>query len=174
MTKYDRLSHSVLLEALRYDPQSGHFTWNPRPGVTKTERSFNGTFAGKRAGAQDDRGYRHIKIHGAYYREHRLAVFYMTGAWPVIDVDHRDLDKSNNAWANLREADETQNGANTACRNKLGLKGVTLCQTTGRYTAKLQVRGVGHFLGRYDTAEEAHAAYTTAAERHFGEFARSI
>lgn len=42
-----------------------------------------------------------IQIDGKRYLAHRLAVFYMTGEWPIGDVIHKDGNRSNNRWLNL-------------------------------------------------------------------------
>lgn len=47
-------------------------------------------------------GLRYIEIDGNEYRTDRLAVFYVTGKWPVGKVEHIDGDENNDAWSNLR------------------------------------------------------------------------
>ena len=36
----------------------------------------------------------------------------MTGEWPSLEVDHKDRDKSNDRWSNLRLATEEEQHAN--------------------------------------------------------------
>jgi len=50
----------------------------------------------------------------------------MTRKWPAYAVDHRNLDKGDNRWDNLREATRSQNMANTSLpsTNTSGFKGV--------------------------------------------------
>jgi hypothetical protein len=95
----------------------------------------------------------------------------MTGRDPVAQIDHRDFDKANNRWCNLREASGSQN-----CHyrkipriNKSGFRGVHL-RPSGRYRAKIHDGGKQTYLGLFDTAEEAYAAYVEASKRLFGEF----
>jgi len=97
----------------------------------------------------------------------------MTGGWPKARIDHRDLDRKNNKWSNLREADDSKNRANTRARpdNKLNIKGVGL-HVCGKYQARIFKDNKFCHLGLFDTAQEASAAYAKAAEEVFGEFAR--
>jgi|ERR1700720_213694 len=104
----NELTVERLRERLSYDPESGIFTWRVAVGCARCRRK-----PGDLAGRLLDRGYRQIKIEGRQYLAHRLAVHYMTGAWPEHEVDHRDLDKSNNRWDNLRAATSSQNKSNT-------------------------------------------------------------
>jgi hypothetical protein len=119
--------------------------------------------------------YRQIMIDGLDYYEHRLAWLYMTGTWPKIIIDHRDLDGLNNKWLNIREATYSQNMANqsTPCCNSTGYKGVSFNKDMGRYTACIGYNGEQTHLGTFDTAELAAAAYEKAARELFGEFARA-
>jgi hypothetical protein len=99
--------------------------------------------------------------------EGRLAWFYTTGAWPKDQIDHIDGNKSNNRFANLREATPSQNTQNQrrAMRtNKLGILGVILAR--GKFRAQIWFDGKNKFLGYFATAEAAHAAYL-AAKRKF-------
>src|SRR6516162_1885974 len=98
----------------------------------------------------------------------RLAVLWMTGRWPRKLVDHRNCIKSDDHWDNLRDATHSQNGANSHARK--GCKGVI--RTRGKYEARIKVNYRNIYLGRFDSAERAHAVYAAAAEKHFGEFAR--
>ena len=86
-------------------------------------------------------------------------------------VDHWDRRTRNNRRRNLRPATRSQNGANRIAykNNKSGYKGVYL--RNGRYCARIQINKKSYWLGQYDTAVEAAAAYDWAA-RDFGEFAR--
>jgi hypothetical protein len=103
------------------------------------------------------------------YAEHRLAWLYMTGAWPEGDLDHRNGDRQDNCWRNLRSATVTENMANS--RGRKSIKGVTRVRT-GKWTAQIQKNGVKEHLGTFDTADAAHEAYRNRASELFGEFAR--
>lgn len=153
-----------LRELLTYDPLTGEILWRVDRGVRYK--------AGSRAGGRS-KYHRYVEIDGIRMLEHRVIWAIVTGAWPSLNVDHRDLDGFNNRWGNLREGTQSQNLANARARrnNTSGFKGV--CKNRGRWVARLGKRGEkGCYLGSFATPEEAHAAYASAAEKRFGEFAR--
>lgn len=86
------LLHSDLVEALRYDPETGRFFWKVRCGNKRP---------GQRAGADHKFNGRKITIDGYAYSEARLAWFYMNGKWPIGRVLHRNKAHNDNRWANL-------------------------------------------------------------------------
>lgn len=163
-----KLTQSLLQEALRYDPCTGHFTWI---------KGRTGTAPGRRAGWVADSGHICIGIDRRTYKAHRLAWLYMTGAWPVHEIDHKNNVPADNRFANLREATDQQNSHNrrTRCDNVSGLKGVCFRKDKKErpYQALICI-GLGkkRSLGFYRTPQEAHAAYAAAARTHHGEFAR--
>jgi hypothetical protein len=161
-----KLTHARLLEALAYDPETGVFTHRETKTCVK---------AGDVAGSKNDGNYQRIYIDGVSYKAHYLAWFYVTGEWPEQRLDHKDTDKRNNAFANLRPADRYQNGANIGLKahNTSGYKGVSWWGKTRKWKAQIQVRGRKLFLGYHATPEAAHAAYVDAAQTHFGEYARA-
>ena len=151
-----------LKQLLSYDPDSGVFHWLVRKGRA---------VAGQVAGATNSHGYRQIRVDGVIYGAHRLAFIFMTGGLPPAQVDHIDGDKANNRWANLRPATPEQNMRNFDGRkdNRSGFKGVGF--SAGKWRARIKANGVRHNLGRFDTPEEAAAAYNAAAKRLHGEYA---
>jgi len=99
----------------------------------------------------------------------------MAGEWPKDQIDHIDLNRSNNAWDNLREASRDQNGANRRAHrdNKTSFKGVTWHDQIGKYYARINVNKKRISLGVFEKAEDAAAAYIAAAVKYHGDFARS-
>lgn len=152
-----------LKELLEYDPESGVFRWL----VNRGGKAVRGATAGTR----DRQGYIRINLGGSICAAHRLAWFYMTGRWPEHEIDHRDLNKANNSWVNLREATHAQNQANTSSTNSTGYKGVE--KHGAGYRAYIRVNGKKLVIGKYSNAYEAHVAYVKAANDNFGEFARA-
>lgn len=152
---------------MRYSPKTGAWFW-----IAKTSPNVNRKW-GDPAGHHNGHGYLQITVDKKYYLSHRLAWFYMTGYWPKAQIDHRDCDRANNAWYNLREATRSQNLGNSKKRRdgRVKMKGVRFHRN--RYVAKIRVCGKGIYLGSFDTPEQAHAAYVKAAKKHFGEFARA-
>lgn len=156
-----------LRDLLNYRPETGMFCWR--------ETNSNRAKAGSIAGTRDKRkGYIYIRIDGRRYLAHRLAWLYVTGEWPEHQVDHRDLNPSNNKWSNLRAATDSDNKANRRGHGALP-KGVIFDRrrSVHPYYARIMVRGVFHHIGSFETAEQAAAAYSKAARKHFGQFARS-
>lgn len=153
-----------LRQVLNYNPETGVFIWKIPTGKR--------TKVGSVAGSIRKDGYRPIKVDGHRYLAHRLAWLYQTGEWPTDVIDHINGDPSDNRIANLREASRFQNQQNQGVRknNTSGFKGVSLSR--GRWCAEIRVHGKKKSLGSFDTPEEAHAAYCTAAEQFHGKFAR--
>lgn len=158
------LTAKRLRECVDYNPATGVFTWINASG----RRTKNGDRAGSFNRAI---GYRVIGIDGVRYYEHRLAWLWMTGAWPEKDIDHKNRNKSDNRWENLREATMAQNIANIGSwrHNTSGLKGAHWSKAAQRWSSRLGKR----HLGLFDTKEDAHAAYVKAATQKFGEFVSS-
>jgi hypothetical protein len=163
-----RVNVERLRELLHYAPISGVFTWK----VYRGRKAKAGDIAGD---TSNSRGYRHIMIDGKSYKASCLAWLYMTGDWPSADVDHRDTDRLNDKWGNLRLATKSQNAANRSkpSHNTSGFKGVFLRKDTGKWSARISVRYRHIYLGCFETAQEAHEAYAAAAHQYFGEFARA-
>ena len=153
---------------LHYSPESGKWTWL---------QCGHSRFNGRRADHPRDkkRSYRIVTIEKTKYYAHRLAWLYMTGEWPVSDLDHRDLDKSNNIWSNLRLATDQLNNANKKPKIRALPKGVDRRSDSIHrpYQARIKYNNKSIHLGQFSTPEEAGRAYRRAAKRYFGEFART-
>lgn len=162
------LTADRLRALLCYDPPTGIFT-------RRISTSSNAR-AGDIAGYVKKDGYLWITIGGHVYAAHRLAWLYMTGAWPCNEVDHRNLDKSDSRWLNLREATRTQNEQNKGllASNKSGLKGACWNCKHRQWRAQIHIAKKQIFLGHFNTPEAAHAAYREAAVRYFGKYARTV
>jgi hypothetical protein len=169
----DGLSVDQLKAALDYYPDCGLFFWRHRPDQsTRT----NSRTAGKLAGHRCPRlGYVLLGLNGRLYRAHRLVWLYVHGRWPDGDIDHINGDGFDNRISNLRDASRTQNNGNMRRpkHNSSGLKGAFYEKRSGRWLAQIRHEGQQHYLGKYDTAAEAHAAYCEAAARLHGAFART-
>jgi len=147
-----------LRELFHYDPDTGVFTHLKSRGKGK---------AGQPVGKINAYGYVEMRVLNKLFGAHRLAFLYMTGEMPVLPytVDHINGNRADNRWANLRVADYRQQSWNAPVHhhNQSGLKGAWPCKTTGRWASMLQDGGRRIWLGRFDTAEEAHAAWIKAA-----------
>lgn len=119
-------------------------------------------------------GYTNIRIKGKNFLRHRLCWFLYHGKWPKGQIDHINTDKKDDRISNLREATQKENTRNMSIHkdNSTGYKGVSICNRTGKFRARINVNRKEVHLGRFDTAEEAYASYKTAAKLYFKEFAR--
>jgi len=162
------LTAARLRSVLDYDPATGHFVWR--------ETIASNAVVGKTAGGpKPPKGYICITLFGRRYYAHRLAWLWMTGRWPTGDVDHRNLCRADNRWANLRQASRSENRCNQRCRrdSTSGLKGVFYHKARGTWYARIAKDGRQQHLGVFPTAADAHAAYVAAAVVIHGEFART-
>lgn len=150
-------------ELLSYDQETGEFTW-------KSGRKV----AGKIAGSVTNFGYIVIVLDRAHIPAHRLVWLITYGEWPSADIDHIDMDKSNNRISNLRAANRDQNMANTTLRssNTSGLKGVFWHKRAQKWMSQIRINDKAKYLGLFSDAEQAAEAYRNAAIAAWGEFAR--
>jgi HNH endonuclease/AP2 domain len=174
MPSSEPITREFVRSILDYDPKTGIFTWlprEPRPGFERVDRAWISRRVGKAAGTVNVKGYVVINLLGIPRLAQRLAFIWMTGEAPEF-VDHINRDRTDNRWANLRPATATQNLANGKLRsdNTSGYRGVTWYKPYQKWMARILNKGDDHFLGYYDTVEEAAAVYERAAADLFGEF----
>ena len=159
------MTQSELRKLLRYNPTTGCWTWLVSRG---------GRVVGDPAGQQTTECCQ-IKIDGKLYLAHRLAWLYMVGAWPRDEVDHKNLDRRDNRWDNLREATSGQNNTNKGLQrnNTSGLKGVTWHRATRKWAAAIRHDKHYMHLGLFDCPAAAYFVYAVNAAELHGEFART-
>ena len=174
----------IVRQILDYNPDTGEFCWKARTpemfvaGKHSSQRkcrAWNAKNTGNIAGTSGGDGYLQISINSRRYQAHRIAWLWMVGEMPRKEIDHIDCDRSNNRFANLREATHAQNNRNTPkqSNNSSGYKGVFLDRNLGKWRARIYVNGDCQYLGCFGALEDAAAAYAKAAHELHGEFART-
>lgn len=145
------LTQERLKQVLRYDSETGQFSWLMNCG----SRARQGGIAGC-----NDLRYRKIRIDGVNYMAHVLAWVYIQGSFPDFEIDHIDGDGFNNRMSNLRPATRKQNMENTSlfsC-NTSGYRGVTWYKKNQKWGATAFHNGKRHFAGLFDAPEQASIA----------------
>ena len=162
-----QIDQDYLKSILHYNPETGWFAWTGIGNINGKRKKEN------RAGYITLRNkYRQIQLDGQAYLEHKLAFLYMKG-WMPDEIDHENLNGTDNRWKNLREATRSQNQGNTSIRkdNTLGYKGITWNKRMRKYVARVQCNKKRiHAL--FDSIEEAVRWRQLKAEELHGEFAR--
>ena len=158
------ITHERLLELLIYNPETGEF-----------RRRKTGKLCGSIH--TEKNGYKRVEfsVENGLYRVHRLAWFYMTGKWPS-NVDHIDMDATNNKWSNLREATKSQNCFNRGPQrnNSSGYKNVFWHKLNKKWSVIIQIQGKLKHFGYYEDLELANLVACKVRDSIEGEFARHV
>lgn len=159
----DLPSAHVLRKLFHYDPETGSLRRyphirNPNMGP-EAKPDYSGYAAvNLKLGSQNRR-----------FLAHRLIWCWMTGEWPVDQIDHINRIKSDNRWCNLREATRSQNEMNKIRKpGKSGVRGVTFRAACAKHPWK--VTFLGKHVGYFATVEEAVVAHTKVLKAKAGVF----
>lgn len=155
------LTLEELKAVLRYDPKTGKWFNRVWRGGT--------AYAGMETGRPNSDGYIQICVKCKRYMSSRLAHFYMTGEWPLDEMDHRNRNRQDNRWTNLRPANDSQNQMNRVPQknNRSGCKGVW--KRGPSWYAHISSRRIGKFK----TKSSAVQARRIKERELFGAFART-
>lgn len=147
------LTQKRLKELLRYNPETGLFTW---------------VHCGEMAGRRGQRDYIHIRVDGDDCLAHRLAFLYMEGSFPEQATDHINHIRHDNRWANIRRASHTENRMNASkmSNNTSGFNGVSWSKACNKWSAQIKVGGKKLHLGVYDDIKCAISARKAANVVH--------
>lgn len=151
----ESLTQTRLKELLRYDPDTGFFTWLVSRGGAKAGDTIR--FVG-------NSGYLRTMIDGSNYLVHRLVFLYTTGMFPSMEIDHIDGDKTNNKWENLRHVNRVENTRNKRLsdRSLSGVHGVLwrADQQAWRVTITIYYKDIplGHYKNIFDAAAARKSA----------------
>jgi len=154
-------------DLIKYNPDDGSFTWTK----TRNYMCVEGAKAGCICPAQ---GYLRVRVNRKLYMAHRLAFILMgVKLEDEFVVDHRDGDRLNNKWSNLRKCLPKENGKNkrTMASNTTGHKGVTYHKRDKVWISYITTDGVKKHLGSFKTIGEAASVATEARIKYHKEFA---
>lgn len=149
---------------LRYEKETGDFYWLSHPRCPYKN--------GRRADVKGTHGYKIVCFDRKQYLAHRVAWFLVTGEWPQV-VDHKNGERGDNRWDNLRKADYATNGQNlrqARSDSRSGYLGVYRSKSVKMpWSARITVSGKAKYLGSFPTAPLAYEAYVQAKRKvHVG------
>lgn len=159
------LNHSFLRELVLYEPSTGLFF---------LKRNWKTRSAGAQISKKSKSGYCIVYLGTKHarptYSAHRLAWFYMTGKWPDHQIDHANMDPSDNRWENLREATPAQNNYNRSAWSNTGIRGVS--KIGNKFVTYVKIGGKPTRFS-FDCIEDAHAKYVEHTYPIAGKFLRT-
>ena len=156
----EMLTQEKLKELIEYDPDNGIVAWRVKR---------RGVRVGEEVGYLSKKGYRKFTLFGKNYFIHRLIWLYVTGNWPTEVMDHKNGNRADNRWCNLREATISENNRNRSMlqKNKTGYKGVL---RSGKNVWIARIGGLSETIGRFDSPESASEAYAAESRKRYGNF----
>jgi len=171
---YTKEQELEIKRKLRYDAETGEFTWKKVEPVRVGDKLYNTKFAGKTAGKivpQDIKlkaGYVEIHVAGSMLRGHRLAWWFHYGEWPTGELNHINHNRSDNRITNLELVDRNTQNKSASLRkdNTSRICGVRL-DGGGKWVADIQANKKRYRLGTFDNLFDAVCA-RRSAELKFG------
>jgi hypothetical protein len=170
-------TQAYLKECFHYNKRTGTLRWKHRP-VTHFSTSAqaartNSRQAGKEAGSVMH-GHLAVFVNGTSFYVHRVIWRMVTGDDPgLLEVDHRNTNRQDNRWKNLRLATGLQQRFNASIRsdNTSGVKGVTWYAPARKWQAQISVNGRMQYLGRFVDLEVAADVVRQARRKLHQKFA---
>lgn len=143
------------------------YTYDAETGAIRHARTRGKGRAGDYVGSERHDGYLTTTISTRPYMVHRLVWMHVHGTWPEGCIDHINRNRADNRIENLRVVSFSENKENTGVQanSVSGIKGVQFLKSRNQWRARIQTKGQLFDLGRFNSAEEAGAAYTAAAAR---------
>lgn len=170
---------SILLQLLRYEPNTGKLFWRQRGpewfknsgryGAERSARMWNAKCAGKEAFLPShSEGYCQGAIFGERFLAHRV-IWKMVYDTDPIEIDHINGVRSDNRIENLRSVTALINMKNihTTRRGLSGVVGVNWSAGLGKWRVRINVDRREVHIGEFIDFDEAVAA-RKAAEREYG------
>ena len=148
----------ILRKIIRYNKKTGQLT-----------RIKKGSLEWQPVKPYEAKGYHRVRVLYRTFSVHQLAFLLVLGYIPPI-IDHRNGNKKDNRWSNLREASASDNVCNkpTRTNNKLGHKNI--CFSKGTFQVGVCKDGVRRFK-RFHTLEEALRYRNELLNNRHGDFA---
>lgn len=147
----------VLEEWFLLDPSTGRLYWRKKPA----KQVPSGREAGWKQmhGPLHPRWSIHVPGHSRFLRS-RLVWKMTTGNDPKGIIDHRNGNSLDDRFENLLDTDHSWNNRNRKVRSKSGLRGAYPSPNgDGKWCCTMQINNEKIYVGTFDTAEEAAAAY---------------
>ncbi len=158
------IAQEELKKLLHYDPDTGVFTW-----IVKTRGYKYGMEAGDiKTCKKWGKSYRRISLKYKRYYAHRLVFIYMTGSFPVNEVDHINGNGLDNRWCNLRDVTSSENNKNLRLNslNKSGISGIYWSKNKSNWHTQLRIDGKITYLGSYLSIFDAACTVISARQKH--------
>lgn len=117
---------------------------------------------GSVVGVKNKYGYLQAKLKKKSFYVHRLIWVLLKGDLNGLDVDHINGIKNDNRIENLRLVSRNENNQNlkkAKTNSKTKLIGASFHKSTGKFIAQISKNRKIFYLGLFDTAQDAHAAY---------------
>lgn len=147
-----------LIEAIKtkliYNPETGDIFWKS---------------SGKLAGYIENTGYRRISINYHKILAHHIAYVLVFGDFPKNQIDHKNKDRQDNSWQNLREATAEENSWNRTTRGIYKFPETSNRQK--KWMAEIVKKGT-RYSNYFLTEEEALEWRAQMEKRLYGAFAK--
>ena len=154
-----------IIDGLWYEEATG------LPFSSKKHRGYGTDGDLKQLTCINNCGYYQVIINGKIKKWHRLVFEYFNGEIPSgLQVDHINNIRTDNRISNLQLLSNKENARyrKKQCNNTSGLVGASYDKRTKKWQAQININGKDKYLGRFETAEEAHQAYLQAKIKYHG------
>ena len=156
----DQINYLKLHSALFYYDETSPSGLRNR--ITRGKRAMAGVVSGSR-----DRKHWRVNLKGRTVGAHQL-VWLLNGRelLPGHELDHINRNGFDNRISNLRLVSPSFNRLNRRVLGSIPFRGVCFHKASGKFTAQKGVNGVKHYLGCFDSAEEAASAWDAFCIEH--------